>query len=134
MEKLKKCIYAIVLTLFLITGLPTTYAKNIEFDVTVGGSGSQDPLSKRTIKSDDGDNNAYYRPTRVSNSYSYIMVESINLYKQAIRTPQLTELCSYNIGRTLTRWYNVTAPGGEYYYMNATTNGPRIRVRGYYCP
>ena len=32
MEKLKKCIYAIVLTLFLITGLPTTYAKNIEFD------------------------------------------------------------------------------------------------------
>ena len=111
-----------------------TSAGNIPFDVTVGGTGTQDPLSKKAVKSDDGDNYAYYRATYVSNSTGYIMVASYNYDDHSIYTPQLTELCSYNLNQTRSRSYNVDAPGNEYYYMQASTSGPRIQVKGYYCP
>lgn len=123
-----------LLAVFVATGVSTAYAGNISFNVTVGGSGTQDPLSKRAIKSNDGDNNAYFRPTYVSNTKGYIFAQSINLNNQSIKTPQLTQLCSENLGRTLTRDYNVSAPGKEYYFMKATTEGVRINVKGYYCP
>ena len=134
---MKKIIYSLLVVAFIITGAGNLYAGNIPFNVTVGGSGRQDPLSKREIKTADKDNNAYYRPTKVNSAnpgQAYIMVESINLYRQNIRTPQLTQLCIYNIGRTLTREYNVAAPHGEYYFMKASTQGPRVNVTGYYCP
>lgn len=131
---MKKWFYALMVATFIMTGVSTAYAGNISFNVTVGGSGAQDPLSKRARKSSDGDNRAYYRPTYTSNTRSYIMVESVNLNNQTIRTPQLTQLCSLNIGKTLNRDYNVTAPGGQYYFMNSTNEGVRINVKGYYCP
>lgn len=136
MRRIKKNFYALLLSTFLITGACTVYAGNIPFTVTVGGSGEQDPLSKRKQKTADGDNNAYYRATYVSNNSSnaYIEVRSFNLYNQEINTPQSTQLCGVNIGKTLKREYNQTAPGNEYYFMNATTGGPRINVKGYYCP
>lgn len=134
MKKLKKWFYVMVISIFMVTGVGTVYAGNISFNVTVGGTGAQDPLSKRALKSNDGDNKAYYRPTYTSNTKSYIMVESIKLDDSSIRTPQLTQLCSLNIGRTLTRYYNTTAPGNEYYYMKASNDGIRINVKGYYCP
>ena len=134
---MKKIIYSLIVATFLILGVSNAYAGNIKFNVTVGGNGSQDPLSKRETKTADKDNYAYYRATNVSssnNDRAYVMVESINLYNQNIITPQLTQLCSVNIGRTLKREYNVVAPKKEYYFMKASTEGPRINVVGYYCP
>lgn len=136
MRRMKKKFYTLLLTTFLITGTCAVCAENIPFNVTVGGSGAQDPLSKRKEKKDDNDNNAYYRATYVSNNKSgaYIEVKSFNLEKQYINTPQSTELSTANVGPTREREYNTTAPGGEYYFMKATTGGPRINVKGYYCP
>lgn len=131
---MRKFICVLALLLCFCGFHDVTSAGNIPFDVTVGGTGSQDPLSKKAMKSNDGDNDAYYRATYVSNTTGYIMVESYNYRNRAIYTPQLTQLCSANLNQTRSRWYNVTAPGGEYYFMNSSTDGPRIRVKGYYCP
>lgn len=131
---MKKGMLMLMMVLALIgIGVPA-YADNIKFDVTVGGKGKQDPLSKRKEILKDGDNNAYYRATKVSRKDSYIFVTSHNLSNSKIYTYEMVELCDSNLNQTRSRSYNKKAPGGQYYYMKAETEGPRINVKGYYCP
>ena len=58
---MKKLLCAAVLATTLICSSSTVHAGTIPFTVTVGGTGSQDPLSKRERKTDDGDTFAYFR-------------------------------------------------------------------------
>ena len=50
---MKKLLCAAVLATTLICSSSTVHAGTIPFTVTVGGTGSQDPLSKRERKTDD---------------------------------------------------------------------------------
>lgn len=101
--------------------------------IKVGGSGTQDPLSKREIKAADGDNYAYFRGATFS-SDNGINTRSILLNDNSIYTPKAAKLTTGNVGTTLKRNYNTTAPGNVYYYMRAVAAGGRVKVTGYYCP
>lgn len=132
-KKLKKALCATVASLCLVASGTTVFAGTIPFDVTVGGSGTQDPLSKREIKAADGDNYAYFRGATFS-SDNGINTRSILLNDNSIYTPKAAKLTTGNVGTTLKRKYNTTAPGNVYYYMRAVAAGGRVKVTGYYCP
>lgn len=132
-KKLKKALCATVASLCLVASGTTVFAGTIPFDVTVGGSGTQDPLSKREIKAADGDNYAYFRGATFS-SDNGINTRSILLNDNSIYTPKAAKLTTGNVGTTLKRNYNTTAPGNVYYYMRAVAAGGRVKVTGYYCP
>lgn len=134
MRKLKKGCYALLIATFLMTGMSTAYAANVNFNVTVGGSGTQDPLSKKAMKSNDGDNFAYFRATKTSSPNNGIFVKSYSKATSSIYSKNSAYLSAANAGTTFKREYNKKAPGNQYYYMKARTNGPRITVEGSYCP
>lgn len=76
MKKTKKMICTLLGVMTLTCTGGTAFASTIPFDVTVGGSGTQDPLSMREIKSDDGDNYAYFTGLTFSVPKTGIYVKS----------------------------------------------------------
>lgn len=117
----------------MICSSSTVHAGTIPFTVTVGGTGSQDPLSKRERKTDDGDTFAYFRGQEFSADKARIYVRSYNLDKEYIYSGQKF-LVSTTAGIRQSAQYNMTAPGGEYYYMKSEAQSKRVTVKGYYCP
>mgnify|MGYP000087388455 CR=1 FL=1 len=85
---MKKLLCAAVLATTLICSSSTVHAGTIPFTVTVGGTGSQDPLSKRERKTDDGDTFAYFRGQEFSADKAGIYVRSYNLDKEYIYSGQ----------------------------------------------
>ncbi|WP_288200585.1 hypothetical protein [Blautia sp. CAG:257] len=130
---MKKLLCAAVLATTLICSSSTVHAGTIPFTVTVGGTGSQDPLSKRERKTDDGDTFAYFRGQEFSADKAGIYVRSYNLDKEYIYSGQRF-LVSTTAGIRQSAQYNMTAPGGEYYYMKSEAQSKRVTVKGYYCP
>lgn len=125
------CALAAAACLFACTGEAVS-AGTIPFTVTVGGNGSQDPLSKREIKR-DGEQNAYFTGTYTSNKNCSIIVRSYNKNKPSIRSKKAV-LNYYNIGKRQTSSYEKKAPAKQYYYMKAEPFSGRITVKGRYCP
>lgn len=130
---MKNLFCAAVLATTLICSSTIVEAGTIPFTVTVGGSGSQDPLSKREIKTNDGDTFAYFTGKKFSVNNAGIYVRSYNLNKGYIYSGQKF-LVSTTAGKVQSAQYNMTAPGGEYYYMKAEAQSKRVTVEGNYCP
>ncbi|TGY91276.1 hypothetical protein E5329_21920 [Petralouisia muris] len=124
---------ALLAAVSLATTGTTAFAGTIPFNVTVGGSGTQDPLSKREIKTADGDNYAYFTGHTFSKPNVGIYVKSCQRENSNIYTSE-AYLSSSNAGVTQKRLYNKTAEGGLYYYMKARAATDRITVSGNYCP
>lgn len=129
----KKLLCATILAVTLIGSSSTVSAGTIPFTVTVGGTGSQDPLSKREIKTDDGDTFAYFTGKKFSVNKAGIYVRSYNLNKEYIFSGQKF-LVSTTAGKVQSAQYNMKAPGGEYYYMKSEAQSKRVTVEGSYCP
>lgn len=129
----KKLLCATALAVTLIASSSTVSAGTIPFTVTVGGAGSQDTLSKREIKTADGDTFAYFTGKRFSANQVGIYVRSYNLSKEYIYSGQKF-LVSTTAGKVQSAQYNMEAPGGEYYYMKAQAQSKRVTVSGNYCP
>lgn len=130
---MKKLLCAAFLATSLICSSSIVNAGTISFKVTVGGSGSQDPLSRREIKTDDGDTFAYFTGKTFSVNKAGIYVRSYHLNKGYIFSGQKF-LVSTTAGITQTAQYNMTAPGGQYYYMKSEAQSKRVTVEGNYCP
>ena len=130
--KLKKGLFGVIATLCLTCTTVPAFAANTSFDVTVGGTGTQDPLSPR-VKKDDGEQIAYFRGKTISSTTRYIDVKSYNKNNAAITTTS-ARIQNSNLGVSLQRKYSKYAPGDQYYYLKATTTGSRVRVTGVFCP
>lgn len=115
------------------TAVPAS-AGTIEFTVTVGGTGTQDPLSKKELKSNDGDKYAYFTGKTFSTTGNSIKVKSYKKSDTSVHTTSYVYLSSGNIGTTFKRLYNTTAEGNTYYYMKAEAAAGRVKVTGNYCP
>jgi len=133
-KKLRKVVCVMATSFCLVGASIPVFASSIAFDVTVGGTGSQDPFSYKEIKTKDGDQYAYFRATYVSNTKNAIRVRSYNSRDTSIRSTSYATLSNANLGKTLSRKYNKHAPGGENYHMKAEATNNRIKVKGYYCP
>lgn len=131
-NKVKKMACVALASMCLASTGTTAFAGTIPFDVTVGGSGAQDPLSMKENKTADGDQYAYFTGTWFSNTNA-ICVRS---YKKSDVTLYSSRACltSTIAGSTQKRHYNKKADGGEPYYMKASAVNYRIRVKGNYCP
>lgn len=132
-QTVKRTMCALLAAVSLATTGTTAFAGTIPFDVTVGGSGTQDPLSKREIKTADGDNYAYFTGHTFSKPNVGIYVKSCQRENSNIYTSE-AYLSSSNAGVTQKRLYNKTAEGDLYYYMKARAATDRITVSGNYCP
>ena len=132
-KKMKVFLCAVLAGVMIIsTGIT---ASAIEFNVTVGGSGYQDPLSKRVIKNggDAYDNFAYFRGTTMSNALAVVAVRSIRLNNINLSSISDTHITSSNLGSRFGKAYNAPAPAGVYYYMKSESK-VRTNLTGYYTP
>lgn len=110
-------------------------AATISFTITTYGSGA-DTKSKREIKTADGDNNAYFRVSEYVEGNAPVWVCSLNLNNPDLIYTGTARLSPEVLNVRQTRSYNVTAPGGQYYYMSAGNNPlyARTSIKGFYCP
>ena len=131
-NKMKKMACVALASICLASTGATAFAGTIPFNVTVGGSGAQDPLSMKEIKTADGDQYAYFTGTWFSNTNG-IYVRS---YKKSDTTlySSRTYLSSGNAGSTIKCRYNRNADGGVYYFMKATAASGKVNAKGNYCP
>lgn len=131
-NKLKKLACIALASLCLASMGTTAFAGTIPFNVTVGGSGTQDPLSMKENKSADGDQYAYFTGTWFSTTNG-IYVRS---YKKSDTTLYSSRayLSSGNVGSTIKCRYNKHADGGVPYFMKATPASGRVKAKGNYCP
>jgi len=127
----KMCVLATVCCLGFAS-VPVS-AATIDFNVTVGGSGSQDPLSQRTSKN-DGEQRAYFTPTYSSvgsgaalEAFSYKIGDSSTKTSSVYMGPG-------NLGYTQTAGYKKTAAAGLQYAMQSVAAMGRINLKGKYCP
>lgn len=132
-QKIKRMMCAAFAAMSLACAGTTAFAETIPFTVTVGGSGTQDPLSMKEIKTADGDNNAYFTGSTFNKATAGIYVRSYKKTDTSLMSNS-AYLSGNNIGMTQVRAYNRTADGGVYYYMKATPATSRVTVTGYYCP
>lgn len=132
-NKIKRtlCALAAAVCLFSCTGEAVS-AGTIPFTVTVGGKGTQDPLSKREIKR-DGEQTAYFTGTYTSNEKCSIIVRSYNKNNRSIRSKEAV-LNYLNKDKRQDGKYEKKAPAKQYYYMEAKPASGRITVKGRYCP
>ena len=111
----------------------TAFAGTIPFTVTVGGTGTQDPISRREQKANDGDKYAYFTGITFSNSGEGIYVRSYKLDDSNSRSNR-ANLRSEKAGVVMKGLYKDGATAGAYYYMKAKAVSGRITVTGRYCP
>lgn len=132
-NKMKKMVCVAVAAMSLTCTGATAFASTIPFNVTVGGTGTQDPLSMKELKNSDGDQYAYFTGLSFSKANTGIYVRSYKKSDTSLRSDQ-AYLSSSNAGNTQKRVYNKTADGGVYYYMKAEAVSSRVNVKGNYCP
>lgn len=131
---IKRLLCATAVAASLVCSGSIVSAGTISFTVTVGGSGTQDPLSRREIKTADGDKYAYFTGKTFSKKSAGIYVRSYNLNNSTIYSGQ-EFLMDVNAGIVQKAQYkNGYAPGGEYYYMKSEAQTKRVTVTGNYCP
>lgn len=132
-SKVKKTICGVMAIMSLMCTGANVFAGTIPYDITVGGSGTQDPLSMKELKDNDGDQYAYFSAHEFSRGNAYIYAKSYKFRDEAIDTDEVS-MYNGNVWQTQRAKYRVTAPGGAYYYMSTRTNGAKVNVTGNYCP
>ena len=132
-----------LLTCCLILSTPVS-AGTIDFNITVGNADeyTQDPMSKKEIKTSDNDMYAYFRATAYRLGWTPVYARSINYNNSSIYsgrvlfiTQGLVNIGASNLNQTLKNSYN-QYQGGVYYYMNteAYYAGIASNILGKYCP
>ena len=136
MKKLNKKNALMLVCVFVMGfGIVSNAATSV-FDITVTSSGqNQDPISFKTIKDQDGDNNFYVTPTYCSTTGSYY-VASINLNSPSIRSSK-KYVPSNGVNVNYKFSYGSNVPDGQYYYLECYYNAassPTMHIKGRYTP
>lgn len=132
-RKVKKLLCAAVAAVALLSTGTTVFAGTIPFTVTVGGTGTQDPLSKKEAKRNDGDIYAHFTGVTFSRTGDGVYVRSYKKDNSNFYTKR-AHLRSEKAGVTMSRKYLMDPVYEVYYYMRARPVADRITVTGRYCP
>lgn len=126
----KQILLTLALACVLGTGINVS-AATISFDVTVGGTGTQDPKSYKEAKANDGDIFAYFTGTEFSVDRR-IDVRSHHSTDTDVKSHPAT-LSKANRGVVQRRTYSWVRYGALH-YMQAYAYEGRVNVKGRYCP
>ncbi len=121
--------------LFVVTGVYTTKAETISFNVTVNANTlNKDPMSRKATKA-DGETNFYVTPTSFSVAGS-IKVRSVYNEDTSQYTPWYY-VYSNNLNQATINPYNRSIYPGKLYYMQSDYGSgmsSEINVTGRYTP